>query len=371
MSGMRLLDGSEAIVEAAIMAGLRFYAGYPIAPATELLEYMAEKLPSAGGVCVNADTEIEAVNMALGAAQVGARAATGSCGQGLALKQEAIAEAALNETPLVVFNMARNQQDYYQATRGGGWGDYHTITYAPKDLHEAVELTHVAFHVADKYRVPVIFMGDNLLARTQMGTSLPVPELEPLPPKDWALDGTMGGTGASRWIWTFGGGKANRPGVGPDGYWRQIAEKFERIAQTEMRHEQGFCEDAETVVVAFGTAGKFVEHVVRELRAEGMRIGFFRPVTLWPFPSAALDAATRDAKNILVFELNAGQMIDDVRLSVEGRGRVSAIGGVSFDDSGLNLGPMLDAAIIRERILARLAGEPLRQLPYTGMGAYL
>jgi 2-oxoglutarate ferredoxin oxidoreductase subunit alpha len=371
MSGMRLLDGSEAIVEAAIMAGLRFYAGYPIAPATELLEYMAEKLPSAGGVCINADTEIEAVNMALGAAQVGARAATGSCGQGLALKQEAIAEAALNETPLVVFNMARNQQDYFQATRGGGWGDYHTVTYAPKDLHEAVELTHVAFHVADKYRVPVIFMGDNLLARTQMGTSLPVPALEPLPAKDWALDGTMGGTGASRWIWTFGGGKANRPGVGPDGYWRQIAEKFQRIAQAEMRHEQGFCDDAETVVVAFGTAGKFVEHVVRELRKEGMKIGFFRPVTLWPFPAAALDAATRDAKHILVFELNAGQMIDDVRLSVEGRSRIAAIGGVSFDDSGLNLGPLLDAEIIRERILAQLSGQPLRQLPYTGMGAYL
>ena len=158
MTEMKLMDGSEAIVEAAILAGLRFYAGYPMAPATELLEHMAAKLPKHGGVCINADTEIEAVNMALGASQVGARAATGSCGQGIALKQEAIAEAALNETPLVVFNMARGQQDYFQATRGGGWGDYRTITYAPKDLHEAVELTHVAFHVADKYRVPVIFM---------------------------------------------------------------------------------------------------------------------------------------------------------------------------------------------------------------------
>lgn len=371
MSEMRLLDGSEAIVEAALMAGLKFYAGYPIAPSTELLEHMADKLPAHGGVCINADTEIEAVNMALGAAQVGARAATGSCGQGIALKQEAIAEAALNETPLVVFNMARNQQDYFQATRGGGWGDYRTLTLAPKDLHEAVELTHLAFHIADKYRVPVMFMGDNLIARTQMGTSLPVPDLPELPAKDWALDGTMGGTGASRWIWTFGGGKANRPGVGPDGYWRQIAAKFEVIARDEMRHEAGFCEDAETVVVAFGSAGNFVEHVVRELRDEGHSIGFFRPVTLWPFPAPALEAATRGARNIFVFETNAGQMIDDVRLSVEGRDRIKAIGGVSFDDSGLNLGPLLDADIIRERILAQLAGEPLRELPYTGMGAYL
>lgn len=371
MSKMRLLDGSEAIAEAAIMAGARFYAGYPIAPATELLEYMAAKLPAAGGVCINADTEIEAVNMALGAAQVGARAATGSCGQGLALKQEAIAEAALNETPVVIFNMARSQQDYFQATRGGGWGDYRTVTYAPKDLHEAVELTHVAFHTADKYRIPVIFMGDNYIARTQMGTDLPVPDLEPLPAKDWALDGTMGGTGASRSIWTFGGGKANRPGLGPDGYWRQTAAKFKQIAKAEMRHEEGFCEDAETVVVAFGSGGKFVEFVVRQLREEGHSIGYFRPITLWPFPAPALEAATAKARHILVFELNAGQMVEDVRLAVEGRHRIQEIGGVSFDDSGLNIGPLMDANIIRERILDAIAGQPLRELPVTGMGAYL
>lgn len=371
MSKMRLLDGSEAIAEAAIMAGARFYAGYPMAPATELLEYMAAKMPAAGGVCINADTELEAVNMALGAAQVGARAATGSCGQGLALKQEAIAEAALNETPVVIFNMARSQQDYFQATRGGGWGDYRTVTYAPKDLHEAVELTHLAFHTADKYRVPVVFMGDNYLARTQMGTDLPVPDLPELPPKTWALDGSMGGTGESRWIWTFGGGKANRPGPGPDGYWRQIAKKFDHIAQTEMRHEEAFCEDAETVVVGFGTGGKFVEFVVTQLREEGHKIGYFRPITLWPFPAPALEKATEKARHILVFELNAGQMIEDVRLAVEGRSRIKAIGGLSFDDSGLNIGPLMDANIIRERILAAVAGEELRELPITGMGAYL
>lgn len=371
MSKMRLLDGSEAIAEAAIMAGLRFYAGYPMAPATDLLEYMAAKLPHSGGVCINADTELEAVNMALGAAQVGARAATGSCGQGIALKQEAIAEAALNETPVVIFNIARNQQDYFQATRGGGWGDYRTVTYAPKDLHEAVELTHLAFHTADKYRVPVMFMGDNYIARTQMGTQMPVPDLPQLPAKDWALDGSLGGTGQSRSIWTFGGGKANRPGLGPDGYWRQIAAKFDHIAKHEMMHEQDFCEDAETVVIGFGTAGKFVEYVVRHLRAEGHKIGFFRPITLWPFPASALEQATAKAKNIFVFELNAGQMVDDVRLAVEGRHRIKSIGGLSFDDSGLNIGPLLDADIIRERILAALAGQPLRELPITGMGAYL
>lgn len=347
---MRLMDGSEAIVEAAIQAGLRFYAGYPMSPATELLEYMAEKLPHHDGVCINAATEIEGVNMALGAAAGGFRAASGSCGQGLALMQEAIAEAALNETPIVIFNMARNQQDYFQATRGGGWGDYRTITLAPKDLHEAVEHAQLAFHLADKYRVPVIFMGDNLLARTQMGTTLPQLELEPLPPKDWQLDGTSGGTGKSRQIWTFGCGKTNDPGPGPSKHWERIAAKFDAIAEVEARHEEGFVEDAETLVVAFGSGGKFVEHVVREMRAEGHKVGYFRPITLWPYPGEALEKASQNCKRVLVFELNAGQMIDDVKLNVRDRKLVKAIGGVSFDESGLNLGPLMDAGVIRERI---------------------
>ncbi|MDI6028922.1 hypothetical protein QBK99_22375 [Corticibacterium sp. UT-5YL-CI-8] len=354
---LRLLDGSEAIVEAAILAGARFYAGYPMSPATELVEYMAAKLPASGGVCINAATEIEGVNMAMGAAAAGFRAASGSCGQGLSLMQEAIAEAALNETPLVIFNMARNQQDYFQATRGGGWGDYRTITLAPKDLYEAVEHVQLAFHLADLYRVPVIFMGDNLLARTQMAVDIRKFDFGPLPPKDWQLDGTSGGTGASRQIWTFGGGKTNTPGPGPSRHWEQIAAKFDMIATREARHEQGFVDDAETVVVAFGSGGKFVEFVVNQLRAEGRKIGFFRPVTLWPFPGEALERATDACSRVLVFELNAGQMIDDVRLNVGHRRKVRPIGGVSFDESGLNIGPLMDARVIRQRILSALEGE--------------
>lgn len=357
---MKLLEGSEAIAEAAIIAGLRFYAAYPMSPSTELLEHLARKLPQQqGGVCINVESEIEGVNMAMGAAAAGFRAATGSCGQGLALMQEAIAESALNETPLVVFNMARNQQDYFQATRGGGWGDYRTITLAPKDAPEAVEHTQLAFHLADKYRVPVIFMGDNLLARTQVSVDLKPLDLEPLPPKDWQLDGTSGGSGKSRQIWTWGAGKHNTPGPGPSIYWARIAAKFDRIAEAEMRHEQGFCDDADIVVVAFGAGGKFVEHVVHDLRAEGKRVGFFRPITLWPFPGAALERATAKARRILVFELNAGQMIDDVRLNVADRSRVKAIGGVSFDESGLNLGPLMNTMTIRERIMAHFEGAPV------------
>ena len=163
---LRLMDGSQAIAEAAIAAGLKFYAGYPMSPATDLLEQMASRLPSAGGVCINAETEIGGVNMALGASVTGFRAASGSCGQGLALMQEAIAEAALNETPLVIFNMARNQQDYFQATRGGGWGDYRTITLAPKDVPEAVELARETRQTLDAYGVgksPTDEFGRNCL----------------------------------------------------------------------------------------------------------------------------------------------------------------------------------------------------------------
>src|SRR5262245_26062012 len=161
---LELLEGSAAIAESAIAAGCTFFAGYPMSPFTGLLEEMSRRLPARGGVCVNAESEIEGVNMVLGAAAAGARAATGSRGQGIALMQETIAEGALNETPFVVFNMARNQQDYFQATRGGGWGDYRTITLAPKDVPEAVEHTQLAFHLADMYRAPTVLYGDPLLA---------------------------------------------------------------------------------------------------------------------------------------------------------------------------------------------------------------
>jgi 2-oxoglutarate ferredoxin oxidoreductase subunit alpha len=324
-------------------------------PFTDLLESMARRMPTVGGVCMNAETEIEAVNMTLGAGAAGARAATGSCGQGLALMQEAIAEAALNEVPFVVFNMARGQQDYFQATRGGGWGDYRTICLAPKDVAEAVAHTQLLFHLADKYRAPVMLYGDYLISHTYMSVDVQAVEFEALPPKDWALDGTKGGTGESRQIWTWAMGKANDPGPGPDLHWQRIAEKFDEVGRLEQRWDSFACEDADTVVVSFGTAGPFVEQVVAELREEGVRIGAFRPISLWPFPEAALAEATRSAARVLVFEVNAGQMIDDVRLSVSGRVPVQPLGRVSIDFSGMRQGEILSVGWIRERIRAVLA----------------
>ena len=355
----RLLQGSDAVAQAAIAAGCRFFAGYPMLPFTDLLEAMARRMAPAGGVCMNAESEIEAVNMALGAGAAGARSATGSCGQGIALMQEAIAEAALNEVPFVVFNMARGQQDYFQATRGGGWGDYRTLCLAPKDVSEAVEHTQLLFHLADLYRAPVTMYGDYLISHTYMSVDVQPLDFGPLPPKDWALDGTLGGTGKSRQIWTWAMGKADNPGPGPDLHWQRIATKFEDIARAEQRWESFSCEDADTVVVSFGTAAPFVEQVVAELREDGQRVGCFRPITLWPFPEAALAEASRKASRVLVFEVNAGQMIDDVRLSVAGRVPVVPVGRVSIDFSGMRQGEILTVGWIRERVRSLLAEEAL------------
>jgi 2-oxoglutarate ferredoxin oxidoreductase subunit alpha len=347
----KLMQGADAVAEAALNAGCRFFAGYPMLPFTPLLESFAKQMPRFGGVCMNAASEIEAVNMALGAGAAGARAGTGSCGQGIALMQEAIAEAAMNEVPFVVFNMARGQQDYFQCTRGGGWGDYRTITYAPKDVVEAVEHTQTLFHLADKYRAPVILYGDYLIADTFMSVDTTAKDLGELPEKDWALDPTRGGTGESRVIWSWDMGKVGRQGLQPDGQWQKVAAKFAELAPAEARHESYLADDADILVVSFGTSSPFVDYVVEELRSDGVRIGSFRPITLWPFPEQALAEAADGCTKVLVYEINAGQMVDDVRLGVGDRAPVISIGGVSVDYSGMRQGELLQVSAIRAAIL--------------------
>jgi 2-oxoglutarate/2-oxoacid ferredoxin oxidoreductase subunit alpha len=360
----RLIEGSEAITDAAIAGGCRFFAGYPMTPFTELLEYMAAKLPAVGGVCVNAESELEAIGMAWGALATGARAATGSTGQGLSLMQESFSEITLAELPLVAFNMARGQQDYFQATRGGGHGDYRHMVLAPMDITEAVELTQLAFHLADKWRNPVLVYGDYLLAHTYEAVSVePIDFGEALPPKDWAVDGSLGGSGHSRSVSPLGLGKHGAEGPGIERHLRTIAAKLTEIEREEVRVEAGHTDDAETVIVAFGTPAKFVRYVVSRLRAEGERIGYVRPITLWPYPYEAVAAAANGARCVGVFELCAGQMIDDVRLSVLGRAPVVGIGGISTDGSGFGVGPLLNVEIISERILALHRGGPDAELP--------
>ena len=291
--GRRLLQGSEAIAEAMVAAGCRFFAGYPMTPFTEVLEEMAKRLPSVGGVCMNAESELEAVGMAWGAAATGMPAATGSTGQGLSLMQESLAEITLARIPLVVLNMARAQGDYWQATRGGGHGDYRHLVFAPVDVAEAVELIPRAFHLAAAWRNPVVILGDYYLAHTARAVDVPLPDLAPRPPADWALTGESGGSGRA----------------------------------------------------------KLVSFLGSEKQRDGVRVGWVRPVTLVPFPSAVIASAARRAKAVAVYENNSGQMLDDVRLAVLGEAPVEFIGGLSLDASGFGIAPDLDVSVLRDRIL--------------------
>jgi 2-oxoglutarate ferredoxin oxidoreductase subunit alpha len=361
-----LMEGSEAIADAAIAAGCRFFAGYPMTPFTELLERFAKRLPEEGGTCINAESEIEAIGMSWGAAATGARAATGSTGQGLSLMQESMSEITRAEIPIVVFNMARGQGDYFQATRGGGHGDYRHIVLAPFDVTEAVELTQLAFHLADQWRHPVVIYGDYLLAHTAEAVEITRRdfgvERGPLPDKDWAVDGSLGGSGRSRNLNPIGMEKGTQ-GIDPDRFWRRLQEKQDRIEAAEQCHEAEHTEGAELLVVAFGTLARFARYAVRELRAEGVKVGYFRPISLWPFPAEALKAAAEGVQRVACLEQNSGQMIDDVRLALLGSAPVVPIGGISTDAAGFGIGPLLDPEVVRERIEAALAGRSVDRAP--------
>ena len=347
-----LLEGSQAIARAMISAGCRFFAGYPMTPFTEVLEGMAEHLPEVGGVCVNAESELEAIGMAWGAAAGGVRAATGSVGQGLSLMQESIAELCFAQVPLVVLNMARGQGDYYQATRGGGHGDYRTIALAPADLVEAMTLVQLAFHLAEKFRSPVMFMGDYYLAHVIEAVDTGPVAFPELPPNDWMLTGATSGTGHARILSPVMPTKRNAEVFVQYGdYLEAMGKRMDATAAVfEPLFEQGWCEDADYVVVAYGTPARIVRYVVGQMRAAGLRVGFFRPISLYPFPAAAL----RSARAVATYELNAGQMVDDVRLALRDKS-VETIGGISFDDSGFGIAPELTPAKVEARIRAGLA----------------
>jgi 2-oxoglutarate ferredoxin oxidoreductase subunit alpha len=304
--------------------------------------------------------------MAWGAAATGAIAATGSTGQGLSLMQESLAEITLARLPLVVLNMARAQGDYWQSTRGGGHGDYRHLVIAPSDVKEAVELAGEAVTMAIRWRNPVLLFGDYFIAHTFQ--SVEVPAARPLPARaDWALSGASGGTGRAKLISPLGSAK-QREGVGydlSDHYAECNAATTAMLAGESPRIETGWCDDAELVVVSFGTPARFIRDAVRQLRAEGERVGYARPITLVPFPTTALAEAARGARSVAVYENNQGQMIDDVRLSILGAAPVTFIGGLSMDGSGFGIAPDLDVAILHRRILAAL--DDSRQAPHRGV----
>jgi 2-oxoglutarate ferredoxin oxidoreductase subunit alpha len=348
----QLREGSEAIADAMVAAGCRFFSGYPMTPFTEVLEHMAAKLPGVGGTCMNAESELEAVGMAWGAAATGTPSATGSTGQGLSLMQESLAELCYARIPLVVLNMARAQGDYWQATRGPGHGDARMPVLAPMDVPEATELTQLAFHLAATWRSPILLFGDYYLAHTASSVSVTARDYGVVPVDDWSLDGSTSGSGRARLLSPLGTTKRNeRGGYDLAQHYTNCAEHTDAmLAGIDPMIETLHTDDADVIVVAFGTPAKYVRAAVSRLRAEGARIGFARPITLLPFPSEALAHAVDGARVVAVYENNTGQMVDDVRLAVAGRVPVEFIGRLSLDGSGFGIAPDLDSGYLRERI---------------------
>lgn len=320
-----LMKGNEAVAEAAIQAGCRFFFGYPITPQNEIPEYMSARLPKIGGTFLQAESEVAAINMVYGAAGAGARAMTSSSSPGISLKQEGISYMVGAELPAVIVNMVRGgpglgsiqpaQSDYFQSTRGGGHGDYRTPTFVPASIQEAVELTQRAFDVADQYRNPVIVMGDGMIG--QMMEPVEMPDYKPreLPPKTWATTGWSEKMGIPRRI-------INSLYIQPDVLERHVAhlmEKYAEIEKNECLVEEQFTDDADIVIAAYGTTARICLTAVRQARAAGIKCGLIRPITVWPFPSATFLKAAQRVKAMLCVEMSCGQMIDDVKIAVEGK----------------------------------------------------
>ncbi|MEW6274159.1 MAG: 3-methyl-2-oxobutanoate dehydrogenase subunit VorB [Bacillota bacterium] len=328
-NGKILLKGNEALGEAAVLAGCRYFFGYPITPQTELLEYLARRLPEVGGVFLQAESEIAAINMVYGAAGAGARVMTSSSGPGISLKQEGLSFLAAAELPCVIVNVMRcgpglggirpSQADYFQATRGGGHGDYRLPVLAPACVQEMADLTVRAFILADQYRTPVMILADGLLGQMMEPVELPAGPAADPPPRPWATTGCRGRQ--KNVINTMHLNPEELEAVN-----RQLQEKFQTIAREEARAEKYLTGDAEILVVAFGIVARIAKEAVNKARAAGIKAGLFRPVTLWPFPARALAGAAAKARTVLTVEMNAGQMVEDVRLALDGSRQVHFYG---------------------------------------------
>jgi len=325
-----LMTGNSAIGEAAIRAGCQCYFGYPITPQNELTEYMATHLSRRKGCSfVQAESEISAINMVYGASLAGVRVMTSSSSPGISLKQEGISYLAACELPAVIVNMSRggpglgsivaSQSDYFQATRGGGHGDYRTIVLAPSSVQELADLTHHAFALADKYQIPVIILGDGMLGQMMEPVEFKHEAPEELPIRSRALRGAKGRP--SRIIKTF----TSKPTELEEINW-SLYRRYQLIKKEETSCETFLVEDAELIVVAFGIAARIAKGAIKNARTDGLKVGMLRPITLWPFPSAKVEELANGTKHFLVFEMNMGQMIEDVQLALAGKGEVSFYG---------------------------------------------
>lgn len=327
MGKHEFLKGANALGEALIRAGCRFYCGYPITPSSELLEYMSQAMPKAGGVFVQVESENIAINMLEGAAATGRRAATASSGPGMSLMQEGISYICGAELPCVLIDVCRDgpalggisssQADYFQATRGGGHGGYRTIVLAPSTVQEMVGLVSPAFELAEKYLNPVVIFADALLAQAYEVVDLPSPVAEVPSAPPWAL------TGASNRPRNlipeyFSGEKLNL----------KLMEKYRSISENERSFELVSNQMKDLLIVAFGTTARVCRSVVREASQEGIGVGLFRPISLYPFPYDELREAAVDVKEILVVEMSPGEMIDDVRIALGDRKNIKFYGRV-------------------------------------------
>jgi 2-oxoglutarate/2-oxoacid ferredoxin oxidoreductase subunit alpha len=317
-----LLEGNFAMAEASVRAGCEAYFGYPITPQTEVLEWMSHRMPELGRTFLQAESEVAAINMVYGAACTGAKVMSSSSSPGVSLMMEGMSYIAGTEVPCVLIdvvrggpglgNIAPSQGDYNQIVHGGGHGDYHPIVLAPASVQEAIDLTILAFDLAEKYRAIAVVMADGSIG--QMMEPAELPEMRPLRKvkPDWAVTGAEGREPrmlSSIYLIPEQEEIANL----------RLAERWYQIAQNEIRYKEYFLDDAEIVIVGFGTAGRVSLSAVRSARAEGIKVGLFRPISLNPFPFAQIAELSRHASAMLVAEMNTGQMLDDVRLAVENR----------------------------------------------------
>ena len=330
MPEKNLMKGNEALGEAAIIAGCLHYFAYPITPQNEVSEYLSKRLPQVDGVFLQAESEIAAINMVMGAAAAGIRAMTSSSSPGIALKQEGMSYLAGSELPSVVVNIMRGgpglgniagaQGDYFQATRGGGNGDYQVIVLAPATVQELAELTIDAFDLADQYRMVVLILGDGYLGQISEPVVMPQPSNRKFDKSSWALTGAKEREPH----------KISSIRLVPDESLSTHNEHLQRTYQEVKEHERRFeaiqTDDAEFLLVAFGTSARICRAALNALRKDGIKVGLFRPINLWPYPDRELASAVKDPKKVLVVEMNAGQMIEDVRLAFEGRAEIDFIG---------------------------------------------
>ena len=326
MSEKILMKGNEAIGEAAVVAGCRHYFGYPITPQSELIEYMAKRLPQVDGVFLQAESEVAAINMVYGAASAGCRVMTSSSSPGISLKQEGISYIAGSQLPCVIVNVQRGgpglgsiqpgQADYFQATKGGGHGDYRNIVLAPNSVQEMADITIEAFDLADKWRNAVMILGDGALGQMMEPVEFKESNSKPVE-KPWAATGRRGRAKPNI---------VNSLYLQPDLMEKHnhvLQDKYAKIQAEETRWEALNTDDAEVVVVAYGITSRIAMTAINKARANGVKVGLFRPISLWPFPSQPLAELAKTAKAFVVFEMSAGQMVEDVRLAVNGAKPVS------------------------------------------------